>query len=271
MPHFSIERAAEIAGLHGYHPDWSAENICDSFASKGLHPPSVNGVKAVIRRYGEGLRGKALIGRFKSKKGMSMAALMVLKQVVTDEPCLYLDEMKQHILSCCFEEYSNSQIAYALRDRLGLTRKIVQTYAKQREAAARMSWMQTISQPWFDGTKVVFIDESHMNPHIQRVWGWSARGEPCSVAQHLGAGSFSYLAACNWEGMIVEACQLLDTKDCGVDGARFLAWFEHVLLPVLGNFAKGETNSLLVLDNVSFGFFSPPLYIYIYIHTYITD
>jgi hypothetical protein len=75
-------------------------------------------------------------------------------------------------------------------------------------------------------------------------------GQEVTVARLFSPDrSFSYLAAANLDGMLLGACQLLNTAKCGVDRGRFLAWVERCLAPQLGSYAMREKNSIVVIDN----------------------
>ena len=68
------------------------------------------------------------------------------------------------------------------------------------------------------------------------------------------------LSACNVDGFIMEACELvqretsLDDPNLArgtIDTDRFKLWLENCLLPILGNYEQGQPRSLVVLDNAS--------------------
>ena len=64
---------------------------------------------------------------------MPAATRDVLKAAVLDEPRLYLEEMQEVLAEKCFEDYSCKQIRKILIHSFGFTRKMIQTYAAQRE------------------------------------------------------------------------------------------------------------------------------------------
>ena len=60
--------------------------------------------------------------------------------------------------------------------------------------------------------------------------------------------NFTLLLACNLNDFVVPACYVAEEK---IDTAAFVAWVQYHLCPCLGDFARGEPNSVLVLDNVN--------------------
>jgi len=136
------------------------------------------------------------------------------------------------------------------------TRKKVEFYALQRSAEEREAWLEVIMSPLFVGRCVIAIDESHFFGYGEqgRTHGWAPWGATITLARQLSRGgeeSFSYLAACNHRGMVLGACELLDTKKCSVDAERLRSWAARRLIPCLGNWSRCEPNSLVVLDNAS--------------------
>ena len=60
--------------------------------------------------------------------------------------------------------------------------------------------------------------------------------------------SFTLLAACNsLDGFLPDVCLLVDHT---VDSAFFAFWFRLYVYPRLGNYGRGEENSIVVFDNV---------------------
>ena len=60
--------------------------------------------------------------------------------------------------------------------------------------------------------------------------------------------SLTLLAACNVQGFVSDACRVIGET---VDSAGFVSWVKHYLCPCLGDYAKQEPNSIVILDNVN--------------------
>jgi hypothetical protein len=87
-----------------------------------------------------------------------------------------------------------------------------------------------------------------------RTHGWSREGEVITLSRLLSRGghkTYSLLAAMDIHGMVTPACALLDTTATSVDGVRLIKWARTHLVPCLGNFARREPLSVVVLDNAS--------------------
>lgn len=251
MPYYTVATAEKIVSLHMLHPSWNAQRIKKCFDEDDPHfrSPCINGIAAVIKRHE---RGEPLLGNVKQVASMTHEHAQRLKKLIDEEPRRSLCELQRMLLAAMFQYYSEKTISATISKVLKYTKKRVTYYARQRETIECMRWVQLINSPDFDAKLACFIDESHMTKAMPRLYGYGPIGEEISVPSALGGGgSYSYLAACNYQGMVGPACQLLDTKDCAVDATRFLSWFRCALLPCLGSFQARERNSILVMDNAS--------------------
>jgi transposase len=64
------------------------------------------------------------------------------------------------------------------------------------------------------------------------------------------------IGVCDIQGFVKEACEVIHTTGHGEDVGtinreRFELWVEEKLLPVLGDYALGESRSLVVMDNAT--------------------
>ena len=222
MPHHTLQRATAIEALHRLNPEWSPQNIRQHFIdAQQEYPPSINGIKAVLAR---SLLEEPLIGGFRAKATIPAEHVVVLQELIDDEPRQFLNELADKLTTLTYELYSEAQISHALKTDLNYTRKMVSYYARQRELQEQINWMEIMNSPDMDVRRIICIDESHAAPNFSRPYGWGPSGEDVCVPRALGGGSYSFMAACNCRGMILEACQLLNTKDCAIDGDRFIRW-----------------------------------------------
>jgi len=77
--------------------------------------------------------------------------------------------------------------------------------------------------------------------------GYGFRGQRIQLHEPFyDDASFTLLAAFNAEGFVVPACFITSTT---VDTDEWTAWARACLCPVLGDYSKGEPNSVLVLAN----------------------
>ena len=91
---------------------------------------------------------------------------------------------------------------------------------------------------------------------------WSITGQSpyldCFFGSH--GGRYSALCAANIEGFVPDACEIVFREDSEndkeetkgtVDKKRFIQWVEQKLMPVLGNYALCQKNSIVILDNTT--------------------
>lgn len=79
--------------------------------------------------------------------------------------------------------------------------------------------------------------------------GYGLRGQRARICEPFyDDKSLTLLAACNMHGFVVPACYVAEET---IDTNAFVAWVQHYLCPCLGDYAQGEPNSVLLLDNVN--------------------
>ena len=91
---------------------------------------------------------------------------------------------------------------------------------------------------------------------------WSQIGRTAFYDSNFFGGlndrRYTLLAACDINGFIYEACELvrkdgncMNEEQGTIDTRRFELWVKDMLCPVLGNYAEEEPRSVVVLDNAS--------------------
>ena len=60
---------------------------------------------------------------------------------------------------------------------------------------------------------------------------------------------FTLLAALNYKGFLPDACLKIDRTKDNVDIDLFNYYLVNFLIPAMGNFSRGEENSILIIDN----------------------
>ena len=162
-----------------------------------------------------------------------------------------------------FERNSTYLISKALRS-INYSLKTLNHRARQRDEQERTAFDLTMSA--VDAHQIVFLDESHADAQTaRRRRGWALRGKRPTVFERLGCERYTLMAAINHKGFLLEsngarvdACRVIrhdvqvDGKTKGSTAQDFLDWFRMDLFPNLGNYAAGEENSSVVLDNCSF-------------------
>jgi transposase len=172
-----------------------------------------------------------------------------LAALVRDNPWMYLDEYCAALAEAGFDA-SEASVCRTLK-RMGLGLKNLNIIASQRLASERQHFWNRVAHLNPRPEQLVFVDESAISSKkLQRRRG-RALAQDVARKFLVGGGDGkhrSLIAACNIGGMILPACALrLETTD----GDSLSSWFELHLAPLLGNFDRGEPNSLVIMDNAS--------------------
>jgi hypothetical protein len=111
---------------------------------------------------------KPIVGRFRAAEKMPVDHAAVLKRIIDQHPCHYLEELQADLIDAVFVFYSIPTITRTLEIDLDYSRKKVNYYAQQRELSERMNWMTILNSRDFYSTKVICIEESHMTKSTPR-------------------------------------------------------------------------------------------------------
>ena len=181
-------------------------------------------------------------------------ALKALKETIDANAELYLEEIRRKLRALGYNR-TVSQICKAIhrpksQDGLGYSHLVMANKARQQNYAERMAFKELIDSGLFPVSMMVFLDETHKSRNeAMRRRGWGPTGDPLIKQRPFcDPVSVTMIAACNQDGFIPEACLV---TDLGMDADLFVMWVELCLVPVLGSYARGEPNSIVLLDNVS--------------------
>jgi transposase len=106
-------------------------------------------------------------------------------------------------------------------------------------AKARAEWRE--SQPSLNPGKLVFLDETSTKTNMVRMYGRSPRGERLvATSPHGHWKTSTFLAGLREDGMVAPA-----VFDGPINGDRFLAYVEQVLVPTL------RPDDIVLMDNLS--------------------
>ena len=191
------------------------------------------------------------------------ADILSLKEVVDENPNLYLDEIAFTfgVKSGKFVHYST--IRRYMIDKLGYSMQVLQRIAKQRNEQDEIKYLNALSLMLQScPERFITIDETHKDCNAaRRRRGWGKKGNPDGVVLNEWFESvvcYTVIAAVDINGFIPAACdtvlrdEISDEGAAGtVDSDYFLHWVEHYLCPVLGNYERGEPRSVVMMDNAS--------------------
>ena len=189
--------------------------------------------------------------------------ILILKEIVDENPNLYLDELAFlfGIKTDKFVHYSTIRRCFV--EKLGYSMKVLQTVAKQQCEADEIRFLQALEimlQSCPD--RLVTIDETHKDRNAaRRRRGWGKKGNMDGGVLNEWFQScvqYTLLAAADVNGFIPAACHTVvrdEISDKGaagtVDGEYFIYWIKNYLCPMLGNYERGEARLVVLMDNAS--------------------
>lgn len=190
------ERALEL-----WQSGWEQEDICYAFhvSSRSLYR-----WRAILDQFGtvtkppSPLRGRTRI--------VGLAALTAAKELYFKDPSIMLDELQWHLAIQHDIAISISALQETLV-RVGLTRKVLQKIASERDEERRAAFRACISDPEnFSGTGLEFVainESSKDERELARRRGRSPAGQPAQLSAPFVRGDrYSLVAAMSIEGYI---------------------------------------------------------------------
>jgi transposase len=161
---------------------------------------------------------------------------------------LYADEISLDLEISMGVQFARNVVCRALH-RWGYNLRALHVRAIQRDHARFLRSREHIQQ--FDARLICCLDETHCDEQkMRRKYGWAKEGFRPIVFQRLTGEKYTFIGLCNYQGFALSACDLIELEaHRGVTAERFLEYFRTKVAPVLGNYAAGEMNSILLLDN----------------------
>lgn len=197
---------------------------------------------------------------YKRSKVITQQMLEQLKDIIEDNPDLYVDEIQAKMCIKHKVWISERTLRRALKEELKMVLKVSYDSARQRDEAHRQLFKEALKILVQHPNQLVFVDETHKDRNAsRRRRAWSRKGIPAPIQRWFrNEACYTLIAAFNIEGFMDS------TLDCVLRGAisnegaagtvnaeYFEEWVEACLCPTLGNYSKGEPNSIVVLDNAS--------------------
>jgi hypothetical protein len=189
-----------------------------------------------------------------------------LKAIIGRNLGLYLDELVKKLEAQTKARWASSTIWKKLREELGYSLQHVAEKALEQDNEDRLSYQIALESAVDRPEQLVYIDESQIGRNAARRnrW-WSPRGR---TPQRLTRFDFevkrqyTLIAACDVNGFIHEACDIvlrgnnaqeeINNPLIGTVGTeRVELWVERCLVPILGNYSRGEPRSIVVMDNAT--------------------
>lgn len=187
-----------------------------------------------------------------------------LLSIVKLKPWLYLDEFQEELQNRTGTTLSTSTIYKVLTKDIKWSLQIADESAREKNEIDRAEHLATLYEITTDPSQFVFVDETSKDGKVhlrKRLWQPINGHTPISryFADHAQY-CYTMIGACDIEGFIPEACELIKRKrnnndvdeEAGtIDSERFVQWIENKLVPTLGNYYLGERRSIVVMDNAT--------------------
>ena len=188
------------------------------------------------------------------------AHLDALKEIVDSCPVLFLDEIGRHLSTRLKgKKFSYGSISKALRFGLRYSRKVVYEKATQQVQRQREEFTETLNVLLESPEMAIYVDESNKDRRAaRRKYGWSRVGTPVNYRSLFNMDTrFTLIGVADCFGFVIPACDVIrhrykeKDEEKPVDSDRFVEFVERKLCPVLGNYARREPRSVVIMDNCS--------------------
>lgn len=203
------------------------------------------------RHQGDTLGGKRVTNYVVKRK---------IKDLLDENPSLYLDEVRAKLHGVFNKWYSVSSIQRCIVRDLHYTVKLLSMKAVQADDMERETYRRALGTVK-DPRMFVFLDESSVSKDdTSRRRGRGRKGKPVmryAVFTGDNQATYTLLGAVDINGFVTDACEPIwrrtggsnNTQAGTIDTERFLQWVREYLGPTLGNFQQEEPRSVVVLDN----------------------
>jgi hypothetical protein len=184
---------------------------------------------------------------------LSMAAQEELVRALLDDPELYYEELMYLVYARTGEAASLSTIRRVCVVA-GFRCKVASQVSPHRNPYTMRVHAELRQEYHF--SQYIFVDEAHKRGRDLARKKGKAQGNRrvyTNLSDHL-ARNWTMIAAMNHTGCVAhKVIELGDGPSCvpSMDRERWLAYFEAFIVPVLGSVARGEPNSVIVIDNAS--------------------
>ena len=186
---------------------------------------------------------------------LGSTGLKALDRMLREDPSLFLVQMKRILRVDYGIDVSRSTICRAIhtpvkKGGLGLSLKTLEKRAMQQNIQERTRWLKRLELGDFKHENVLVLDESNVGENMmRRRKGYGPSGQRVRWWDYFGKKrNGTMLAACNQDGFVLSACTYIQET---MDTDRFIQYIKDDVVPVLGSYALGERNSVVVMDNVA--------------------
>ena len=174
---------------------------------------------------------------------MSEYEEMILTQLLSEQPSLYLHELQYQLLQATGTSVDCSTICRSLK-RLGFSRQQICHIALQQSDRKRMEFLAEIVA--LEPKMFVWLDETGFNRRNGlRKYGYGLRGlPPKDFTLKIGGHRYSAISIMTTDGV-----EDISVTEKSVNGEKFMDFVEKTLLPVLLPFNGENEKSVVIMDN----------------------
>jgi transposase len=190
--------------------------------------------------------------------------IRILKDIVDANPSYFLDEIgRDYHLQFPNDYKSDNDIWKCLHEQIQYSLKVYTETAMQRNDNERELYKLALGHMARRPDMLVFVDETAKDELASRKRRmWTLRGKKAELAARYAPEKDRYtmMGAADINGFILEACEVIqresgdddpDESRGTIDKSRFIEWVRCYLVPVLGNYARSEPRSIIVMDNAT--------------------
>ncbi|KAH9446421.1 hypothetical protein Pst134EA_011271 [Puccinia striiformis f. sp. tritici] len=165
-----------------------------------------------------------------------------VKDLVTEKPSLYADEIQRRLTEEHGITVSVSTILNTLHGRLNMSKKTMRTFNRRQDALEQAHYIWQVGS--LPSNYLVFVDESGVCLEaVQRTQGWAEVGERTPrVERERSTHRFNIIPAISTSGLVAHMVQ-----EETVERNDFEFYLEQILLPAMNPFPG--PNSVLIMDN----------------------
>ena len=186
-----------------------------------------------------------------------------LREIIEDDPDLYLDELQFVFCELGHGFWSAKHLWEKLTMELGYSLQVAADKSYSADCEERQEFTQALKDRIIHPRQLILMDESQKDRNSsRRRRSWSKKGiSPSRHAYFDGDGMrYTFLAVADIDGFIIDGCSTIEqahgaedsnTTRGTVDQERFELYIKEKVIPLMGRYDKGEPRSILVIDNAS--------------------
>ena len=184
-----------------------------------------------------------------------------LRSIINENPEYYMDEIAEELVKHTGVYLPFTTIYRTLKEKLGYSLQVCYESAKQRNELERRRYKRALKSLVKNAEQVLVIDETHKDKRAsrrRRAWGKRNSGGVQLKKWFRNEKRYTMIAGFNINGFERSSIGIFlrdESSEEGaagtVDGETFRNWLRERICPLLGDYRKGEPNSIVIMDNAS--------------------